>query len=43
MCLGNYKLIYPRWSREHVVLRPTGLHAPPITCIGRLETQAEVI
>ena len=43
LCLEYPELIYPRWSRVEVVLRPTGSQAPPITSIGRLETQAEVI
>ena len=28
-------------SRLEVVLRPTGLQAPPITTIGRLETETQ--
>ena len=43
MCFEYNKSIYPRWFRVAVVLRPTGSQAPPITSIGRLETQAEVI
>ena len=43
MCLEYNMLIYPWWSRVEVVLQPTGSEAPPITSIGRLETQADLI
>ena len=42
MSLDNKKFIYHMLSRVEVVLRPTGSQAPPITTIGRLETQAAV-
>ena len=43
MCLELNEYLVPRWSRVEVVLRPKGSQAPPITCIGRVATQAEVI
>ena len=42
MSLDYKKIIYHMLSRVEVVLRPTGSQAPPITTIGRLETQAAV-
>ena len=42
-CILYDEYISPKWSRVEVVQRPTGSQAPPLTSIGRLETQADMI